>query len=367
MPVDSFCQYIHLFGDIPTDDMAAWKAGWFDRPERQAQKDLQKYWINHPPHWEWIKETDVEKRMQMVRQAVEAGIGPGGGIISDKSSLWGSTLIAASDSANGGLSAIKSECSAAVTTVATGQESPATGDGYFITLHNRDAGTVANEVAASCGASCRFPISGLALSPPQQRYQFEGHNPMAEVGVAWRSTLSRPASPVRAAHWRLSKDLVLSSVQGGYSQQTHPARAVMEILKSGAKMSMLAVDIGAAGGNPEIGPLFKGDAVTEGRRWGGIQVDPRVQFLEKFSKVKNVESTAEPPTIAGILWDNCMPHDIDILKLDIDCYGEEKSVVQTPPVCQPCTSFSFWSGHALISHRMWLMHALQTTRLPRRF
>lgn len=119
---------------------------------------------------------------------------------------------------------------------------------------------------------------------------------------------------------------MLSSVQGGFSQQTHPARAVMEILKSGAKMSMLAVDIGAAGGNPEIGPLFRGDAVTEGRKWGGIQVDPRVQFLDRFAKVKNVESTAQPPTIAGILWDNCMPHDIDILKLDIDCYGEEKSV-----------------------------------------
>ena len=113
------------------------------------------------------------------------------------------------------------------------------------------------------------------------------------------------------------RTLVLSSVQGGLSQQTHPARAVMEILKSGAKMSMLAVDIGAAGGNPEIGPLFRGDEVTGGRRWGGIQVDPRAQWLDKFPKVKNVESTAEPPTIAGILWDNCMPHDIDILKLDI--------------------------------------------------
>ena len=105
------CQYIHLFGDIPTDDAAAWKAGWFDRPERQTQKDLQKYWINHPPHWEWMKEADVEKRMQMVRQAVEAGIGPGGAIISDKSSLWDSTRVAASDSANGGLTSIKSSCS----------------------------------------------------------------------------------------------------------------------------------------------------------------------------------------------------------------------------------------------------------------
>ena len=89
------------------------------------------------------------------------------------------------------------------------------------------------------------------------------------------------------------RTLVLSSVQGGFSQQTHPARAVMEILKSGAKMSMLAVDIGAAGSNPEIGPLFRGDEVTEGRRWGGIQVDPRTQYLAKFANVRNVESTAE--------------------------------------------------------------------------
>ena len=40
----------------------------------------------------------------------------------------------------------------------------------------------------------------------------------------------------------------VSRAQGGWSQQTHPARAVMEILKSGAQMSMKAVDIGAVSG-----------------------------------------------------------------------------------------------------------------------
>ena len=36
-------EYIHLFGDIPTDDMSAWRAGWLDRPDRKVQGDLQKY------------------------------------------------------------------------------------------------------------------------------------------------------------------------------------------------------------------------------------------------------------------------------------------------------------------------------------
>ena len=29
---------------------------------------------------------------------------------------------------------------------------------------------------------------------------------------------------------------------------------------------------------------------------------------------------AEPPTIASILKDNGIPHNLDILKIDIDCY-----------------------------------------------
>jgi hypothetical protein len=69
-------QYIRLFGNIPTDDVAAWRVGWFDRPERQKQKDLQKYWINHPPHWEWMKEPDTEKRFELVRRVVEEVDGP---------------------------------------------------------------------------------------------------------------------------------------------------------------------------------------------------------------------------------------------------------------------------------------------------
>ena len=104
-------QYIHLFGEIPTDDVAAWRAGWFDRPERQNQKDLQKYWINHPPHSEWMKETDVDKRFEMVHQAVEQGNGPGGKIVTDRSSLWSDADIAESNSANGGSAGAKASCS----------------------------------------------------------------------------------------------------------------------------------------------------------------------------------------------------------------------------------------------------------------
>ena len=104
-------QYIQLFGNIPTDDVAAWRVGWFDRPERQKQKDLQKYWINHPPHWEWMKERDTEKRFELVRRVVEEvdgpsdyffllielcndqGNGPRGRIIDDKSLLWDATSV----------------------------------------------------------------------------------------------------------------------------------------------------------------------------------------------------------------------------------------------------------------------------------
>ena len=42
------------------------------------------------------------------------------------------------------------------------------------------------------------------------------------------------------------------------SQQVHPSRAVGVIMDSGARMSMQAVDIGAAGSSPEVGPLFAG-------------------------------------------------------------------------------------------------------------
>jgi hypothetical protein len=114
----------------------------------------------------------------------------------------------------------------------------------------------------------------------------------------------------------------------------------MEILKSGAKMTMQAVDIGANGGNPEVGPLFAGDPVTQGKRWGGVMIDPQASSLVQYKNVKNIQTvricvlftprrwqkltlvvlsrqTAEPPTIAGILWDACIPHDLDILKIDV--------------------------------------------------
>eukprot|EP01052_Picozoa_sp_SAG31_P049975 SAG31_NODE_11191_length_1056_cov_1.291536_2_plen_188_part_01 len=73
-------KYIHLFGDIPTDDMSAWRVGWYDRPERKRQKDLQKYWINHPPHWEWMKIQDDEARFDAVLEMVSQDNGPGGRI-----------------------------------------------------------------------------------------------------------------------------------------------------------------------------------------------------------------------------------------------------------------------------------------------
>ena len=31
----------------------------------------------------------------------------------------------------------------------------------------------------------------------------------------------------------------------------------------------------ASGGNPECGPLFLGRGTPGGKRWGGLQVDPR--------------------------------------------------------------------------------------------
>eukprot|EP01052_Picozoa_sp_SAG31_P047082 SAG31_NODE_9271_length_1306_cov_1.309859_1_plen_321_part_10 len=67
------------------------------------------------------------------------------------------------------------------------------GLGYQLVLANRDSAAIAAEAAQSCGRNCLFPVSGLALSPPQERYAFEGHNPSSD---------------------------------GGFSQQTHPSRAV---------------------------------------------------------------------------------------------------------------------------------------------
>ena len=57
----------------------------------------------------------------------------------------------------------------------------APGEGYHLTLHNRKPETMAAEVAASCGSHCKYPISGLALNPPQKRYSFEGHDPNGDV------------------------------------------------------------------------------------------------------------------------------------------------------------------------------------------
>ena len=42
----------------------------------------------------------------------------------------------------------------------------ANGLGYQIVLANRDPATLASEASQSCSGACRYPISGLALSPP---------------------------------------------------------------------------------------------------------------------------------------------------------------------------------------------------------
>ena len=112
----------------------------------------------------------------------------------------------------------------------------ANGLGYQIVLANRDPAALASEASQSCSGACRYPISGLALSPPQEPYPFEGRT--ADEG-------------------------------GGMSQQVHPSRAVGVIMDSGARMSMQAVDIGAAGSSPEAGPLFAG---FQGKQWAGVKI-----------------------------------------------------------------------------------------------
>jgi hypothetical protein len=158
---------------------------------------------------------------------------------------------------------------------------------YVIYLANRKPDALAAEAERSCGATCKFPIAGLALTPPQEPFWFEGHT-------------EEKYGPGGA----------------GLSQQLHPSRAVLEILKSQEPMSMMAVDIGASGGSPECGPLFNG---TLGHVWSGAQVDARV-IDRTFENVQAIQAKAEPPTIAKLLQNACMPKDIDLLKLDIDCY-----------------------------------------------
>ena len=71
-------KYIHLFGDIPTDDVSAWRAGWYDRPERKTQEDLQKPWINFGPQEQWMAIDDVEARFKVIEGEVRAWNGDNG-------------------------------------------------------------------------------------------------------------------------------------------------------------------------------------------------------------------------------------------------------------------------------------------------
>ena len=156
---------------------------------------------------------------------------------------------------------------------------------FYIYLANRSPAALAAEAQASCGTECKYPIAGFAVTPPQEPLWFEGHEPPHEGG--------------------------------GQTQQLHPARAVMEILHSGIDMSMMAVDIGSAGGSPECGPLFDG---SFGKTWKGAKVDARPNDYVLSSGVKLISAKAEPPTVAKLLQDACIPQDIDLLKIDIDCY-----------------------------------------------
>ena len=156
---------------------------------------------------------------------------------------------------------------------------------YKIHLSNRKSDELAAEAAASCQGACKYPLAGLAVTPPQEPFWFEGHSPETYPG-------------------------------GGRTQQLHPARAVWEIMQSGEQMSMMAVDIGAAGGSPEAGPLYSG---KYGPKWGGALVDARSTF-GPYPQTTKIQQKAEPPTIAKFLQEACMPADLDLLKIDIDCY-----------------------------------------------
>ena len=136
--------------------------------------------------------------------------------------------------------------------------------GYQIALANRDAAALASEASQSCSGACRYPISGLALSPPQEPYPFKGRT--ADEG-------------------------------GGMSQQVHPSRAVGVIMDSGAHMSMQAVDIGAAGSSPEAGPLFAG---FQGKQWAGVKIDPRGNADSENLRVRVLRAKAEPSSIARL-------------------------------------------------------------------
>ena len=71
------------------------------------------------------------------------------------------------------------------------------------------------------------------------------------------------------------------------TQQVHPARAVLDIFQSGAKMSFFLVAIGAAYGVPQCDPLWIGDhgklrrglypkgempSEVRDKKWGGVGV-----------------------------------------------------------------------------------------------
>jgi hypothetical protein len=163
-------------------------------------------------------------------------------------------------------------------------DSATNGLGYQIVLANRDPAALASEASQSCSGACRYPISGLALSPPQEPYPFEGRT--ADEG-------------------------------GGMSQQVHPSRAVGVIMDSGAHMSMQAVDIGAAGSSPEAGPLFAG---FQGKQWAGVKIDPRGNADSENLRVRVLRAKAEPSSIARLLTHHCVPKDVDLLKVDIDSY-----------------------------------------------
>jgi hypothetical protein len=171
---------------------------------------------------------------------------------------------------------------------------------YDIKLHNRDAVTVACEEARSCQKDCKFPITGQALTPRQPPLAFEG------------------------------------SVEAVQTQQVQPARAVLEIMRSGTSMSFYAVAIGGAHGTPQCDPLWidgkeranlyiNGQAPPEihGIKWRGLILDPRERTSSTSwvgDHVSTIGEKAEPPTIGQLLLTAQAPFDLDLLKIDMDSY-----------------------------------------------
>ena len=66
-------KFLYLFGEVPTDDVAAWRAGWYERPE---PKDLGDFGRRSPRFDEWLQEPDATKRFNAILEFVQLSNGP---------------------------------------------------------------------------------------------------------------------------------------------------------------------------------------------------------------------------------------------------------------------------------------------------